>query len=184
MCISKNPYMKIRRNKPMKKTKLFLSLTVLVMLGGSGLLYLLNQQHKEKISNLSLMTIQGETIKLSDWPEKTVLINFWATDCPACVKEIPLLKTLHNKYKDKGLEIIAISMYYDPPNHVVHMSKAAQIPYHLVLDLKSEYARLFGHIKLIPTSLIISPDRNIVFQDTGILDLAQVENVLRGLLHE
>lgn len=62
----------------------------------------------EKAPNFSLKTPEGETVTLSDYKGKYVLIDFWAYYCKPCIAKIPKLKKLYAKYKDDGLEIIGI----------------------------------------------------------------------------
>ena len=130
----------------------------------------------------SLLTITGQTLQLSSFKGKPVIVTFWATDCAVCVKEIPDLIDLYQAYRDKGLEIIAIAMYYDPPNHVVEMSKAKQIPYYVALDLRAEHARAFGEVRLTPTTFVIDADGVIVQQITGAFEPAELSRLIETLL--
>lgn len=132
--------------------------------------------------DVSLLTITGQTLRLSSFKGKPVIVTFWATDCAACVKEIPDLIDLYHDYHDKGFEIIAIAMYYDPPNHVVEMSKAKQIPYHVALDLRAEHAQAFGEVRLTPTTFVIDADGVIVQQITGAFKPAELSRLIETLL--
>jgi peroxiredoxin len=132
--------------------------------------------------DVSLMTITGQTLQLSAFKGKPVIVTFWATDCAACVKEIPDLIDLYQTYRDKGLEIIAIAMYYDPPNHVVEMSKAKQIPYYVALDLRAELARAFGEVHLTPTTFVIDADGVIVQHITGTFKPTELSRLIETLL--
>lgn len=132
--------------------------------------------------DVSLMTITGQTLQLSAFKGKPVIVTFWATDCAACVKEIPDLIDLYQAYRDKGLEIIAIAMYYDPPNHVVEMSKAKQIPYYVALDLRAELARAFGEVHLTPTTFVIDADGVIVQHITGAFKPTELSRLIETLL--
>ncbi len=106
---------------------------------------------------VTFTTITGEKIALKDLHGKPVIVTFWATDCPSCIKEIPHLIDLYTQYHARGLEMIAVAMYYDPPNHVVDMTKAKQLPYNVALDLKSELAMAFGGVMFTPTTFLIAP---------------------------
>lgn len=129
-------------------------------------------------------TLTGQPLKLQDRQGHPVIVTFWATDCPACVKEIPHLIELYQKYHSQGLEIIAISMLYDPPSHVVAMSKAMQIPYPIVLDLRGEHAKAFNRVKWTPNTFLINAEGNIEKQITGPFEpatmQADIELLLRG----
>lgn len=128
--------------------------------------------------NETFTTITGKKINLHSLQGKPVLVTFWATDCANCVKEIPDFVELYQHYQEKGLEIIAVTMYYDPPNHVVAMTAAKQIPYPVALDLKNQHARAFGHVELTPSTFLISPAGNIVMKTTGLLDIHDIKQRL------
>lgn len=129
----------------------------------------------------TFISITGHPINLPALKGKPVLINFWATDCSACIKEIPHLIELYQQYHAKGLEVIAVAMYYDIPSHVVEMTRAKQIPYPVALDLNAQHANAFGQVQLTPTTFLISPDGFILSKFIGKLpaDLAtQITNLL------
>ncbi|MSP53869.1 MAG: TlpA family protein disulfide reductase [Gammaproteobacteria bacterium] len=129
-------------------------------------------------------TITGQKIVLSELRDKPVIVTFWATDCASCLKEIPHLIELYRQYHEQGLEIIAVAMAYDPPNHVIELSQAQQLPYHVALDLQAENAHAFGDVSLTPTTFLIAPDGTIILQKTGLFDMnemkAQLSTFIKG----
>jgi len=134
--------------------------------------------------DVSFTTITGKKIELVKLQGTPVIVTFWATDCPGCIKEIPHLIELYNQFHPQGLEIIAVAMYYDPPSHVVEMTKAKRIPYDVALDLKAEHAYAFGQVQLTPTTFLISSTGTIIKQKTGEFDIKdmklQLENLFKG----
>ncbi|MGZ4970290.1 MAG: TlpA disulfide reductase family protein, partial [Methylobacter sp.] len=78
--------------------------------------------------DVTFTTLTGQKIVLKDLRGKPTIVTFWATDCPSCIEEIPDLIDLYSQYHASGLEMIAVAMYYDPPSHVVDMTKAKQLP--------------------------------------------------------
>lgn len=132
--------------------------------------------------NVSFKTINNKTIHLKELQGKIVLITFWASNCPNCLKEIPDFKNLYRRYHHQGLEIIAIAMYYDRPNYVVNINKEYQIPYAIALDLQMHLAKAFGHVSLIPTTFLINPQGKIIYQTTGVFDLIAMQNRIEALL--
>lgn len=127
-------------------------------------------------------TITGEQIALKALRGKPVLVTFWATSCASCVTEIPHLIALYDRFHAQGFEIIAITMAYDPPSHVVAMAKERKLPYHVVLDITSEYARAFGRVWATPTTLLISPDGTVAKGEVGAFDLTEMETRIEHLL--
>lgn len=132
--------------------------------------------------DVSFKTISNKQVSLKQLQGKAVLVTFWATDCPSCLKEIAHLKSLYRDYHQRGLELFAIAMYYDRPNHIVETSKAYQIPYDIVLDLRMQLATAFGHVRLTPTTFLINPKGEIVYQNTGIFDLQAMQTQIESFL--
>jgi chloride channel protein, CIC family len=146
-------------------------------------LWLLLINYSKPAPDISFQTISGKKIALQELRGNPVIITFWATDCPACIEEIPYFIELHDKFHNQGLEIIAVAMFYDPPNHVVAMTKAKKIPYHVALDLQKEHAQDFGNVRLIPTTFLISPEGNIILRKTGIIDVVDMQNRINEILN-
>jgi peroxiredoxin len=131
---------------------------------------------------VTFTTITGQKIALKALRGKPVIVTFWATDCPACIKEIPHLIDLYSQYHEKGLEIIAVAMYYDPPSHVVAMTQARQLPYPVALDLTAGHAHAFGDVRLTPSTFLITPAGDIDLYKTGTFDLAEMQAHLETLI--
>ncbi len=131
---------------------------------------------------LELTTIKGEKIQLSSLRGQPLLISFWATSCPGCIKEIPHLIKLHNKYATQGLKIIAISMPYDRPDYVMRMAKQKALPYTVAMDITKQAVKAFGGINLTPTTFIIAANGTIVRKKIGELDIPAVEKQIQQLL--
>ena len=113
---------------------------------------------KNTVADLTMITIKGKTIATQELRGKVVLFNFWATDCPGCIKEMPELINTYNKYKNNNFEVLAVSMYYDPPSRVITYAKNNQLPFPVILDFDKTIKNAFKYIKLTPTSILI--DRN------------------------
>ena len=132
--------------------------------------------------DITLLTIDGEELQLASLQGKPLLLTFWATNCPGCIKEMPHLIELYDELSPQGLEIIGIAMSYDKPSHVLAMRKARNIPYPVALDIHGAAAQAFGNVRLTPTSFLIAPDGRIVFQKIGEMDIPKLrENILAML---
>jgi peroxiredoxin len=123
-------------------------------------------------------TLEGKSIALSQLHGKIVVVNFWATSCPGCVKEIPELAELYKQYNARGLEIIAVAMSYDPPNYVASFAKTRQVPFPVALDVNGEHARAFGNVQVTPTSFVIDKDGSVIEEKLGELDFVKLRALL------
>lgn len=134
--------------------------------------------------DISMLSIDGKELKLSDYRGKPLLVTFWSTSCPGCIKEIPHLIKLYQELAPQGLEIIGIAMDHDPPNHVMAAREARQIPYPIALDIHADAARAFGNVRLTPTSFLIAPDGRIVYQKVGEMNITQLRMDILGMLQQ
>jgi peroxiredoxin len=134
--------------------------------------------------NVVFSTIKGEKISAADLRGKVTLVNFWATDCPGCVREMPSIAETYNKYHGQGFETIAVAMRYDPPNYVLKFAADNKLPFKVALDVSGELAKSFGNVELTPTTLIIGRDGKIIRQYLGEPDFASLRTVLESALKE
>lgn len=121
----------------------------------------------KQMPDITLTAIDGRKISLREFRGKPLLVTFWATTCPGCIREMPLLVDLHNALGPAGLIIIGIAMYYDPPNQVIKLVKRKQLPYIITFDMDQKAANAFGEVRLTPTNFLIAPDGSIVQQKIG-----------------
>jgi peroxiredoxin len=134
------------------------------------------------VKNLNLITINGEKITSQQLLGKITLINFWATDCPGCINEMPGLIETYNQYKDQGLEVIAVAMYYDPPSRVISFTKNNNLPFPVVLDTNKEIINKFNNVKLTPTSIILDKNGYVINTIIGEIDFNEFNKKLIKLL--
>jgi peroxiredoxin len=165
-----------------KAKTITVTLFILLMLAGLGLFWLTTAA-PQRVPDVSLTTLQGQTLSMTALRGRPLLITFWATSCPGCIKEMPQLVGLYKEFAAQGLEVIGIAMAYDPPNQVVALSAARQIPYPIALDINSKAARAFGGVQLTPTSFLIAPDGRVIHRKSGQLEMPKVRAMLAGILN-
>jgi thiol-disulfide isomerase/thioredoxin len=113
---------------------------------------------------------------------KVVLVNFWATSCAVCLREMPRLAELHQRYAARGLETIAVAMPYDPPNLVVAYQRDKRLPFKVAIDPNGEIARRFDDVKLTPTTYVIDRRGRVLVRYVGEPDFAELEKLIQGAL--
>lgn len=133
---------------------------------------------------VTFVSLQGEQLATAGLKGRVVLINFWATDCPICVKEMPEMARIYERYRERGLEFIAVAMRHDPPNYVIHFTEKNRLPFKVVLDPSGDIAKAFGDVKLTPTTFVIDRRGNIVRKITGEPDFAKLNELLEKKLSE
>jgi peroxiredoxin/tetratricopeptide (TPR) repeat protein len=135
----------------------------------------------EPAEDFELSTIDGRKVKLSDLKGKVVMVNFWATWCKPCLKEMPLFVKTYDTYKKQGFEILAVSVdeIEDRPS-VVSFAGAHKINFPILYD--ETVAKLYG-VNSYPTTFFINKQGNIRYQNSG-LDLKNAERELEIVIEE
>lgn len=128
-----------------------------------------------KAPSFSLQSLQGEKIALSDYKGKTVVLNFWATWCPPCKKEMPDLEQFYQDYQE---DLVVLSVNTDPTNDVQGFVNDMNLTFPVVLDDKSEVSHQY-EILSIPTTYVIDNKGNIQQKHIGELTYEQMVNLVK-----
>ncbi len=112
-----------------------------------------------------LENLEGGKISLKDYRGKWVFINFWATWCPPCIKEMPDMESFYNKFKKHNFVMLAVSI--DKKKKLVEkFVKKYNLTFEIFFDPKTKVAKQFG-VKGIPATFVINPQGEIISQASG-----------------
>ena len=136
----------------------------------------------KKAPDFSLKSVDGKTVKLSDYKNKVVLIDFWATWCPPCRRGIPDLIELQKEFK-KDLVVLGISVDSDTKGDVPAFVKGYGINYPIVYGDQGT-AKLFGGVSGIPTSFLVDKKGNIVDKHVGLVPKETLAIGIKKLIKE
>lgn len=126
-------------------------------------------------------TLKGESVKLSDYRGKILMVNFWATWCGPCRKEIPELVKLKEKYGDQGFEIVGVALDDEGFEVVKPFLQQFDINYTIVADDYS-YGNELGGIYMVPTTYLVNKDGKIAFRKIGEITVENIEPKIAELL--
>jgi peroxiredoxin len=118
------------------------------------------QSTEKKALDFTLEDLDGNTVKLSYYTGQGVLLVFGTTWCPYCRKEIPQLKELYTKYKEKGFEILNIDIQ-ESKDKVSEYANEHKLPYKVLLDTDGRVASMYG-VRGVPTKVLINKDGTIL----------------------
>ena len=120
------------------------------------------------------VTYDGKTTRLSDYvgKGKYTLVDFWASWCGPCMREIPVIKEIYNQYHDKGLQVLGVATW-DEPENTMRAIEQQQIPWPTILNSQSIGSDAYG-ISGIPCIILFGPDGTIVSRDARGDDLKAV----------
>lgn len=130
----------------------------------------INEEAQDSIPaiDFKLKDLEGKEVSLSDYKGKTIFVNFWATWCGYCVKELPYIEQLHKDNTDPDLVILTVDLQ-ESNKEVTQYMENNKYTFPVLLDIDGEVASAYG-IQGIPLSLLIDKDFNIVSAHEGYMD--------------
>jgi peroxiredoxin len=113
--------------------------------------------------------LAGRAVKFGELRGKVVLLNFWATWCPPCRKEMPAMERLHQRYKDRGLVVLALSQDQASSQEVRAFVDDLELTFPVWHDRDGLVGRQYS-IRGVPTSYLIGRDGRIAYRALGEYD--------------
>jgi len=133
--------------------------------------------------NFSLANLAGEITPISKWRGKILIINFWATWCPPCLKEIPDFIALQNEYADKNVQFIGIAI--DTPELVRDYLAFIDINYPILMaEVEGQQlAKQLGNVvNAVPFTLIVNANNEVIFRHPGELSKTKIRELIEPLV--
>jgi len=142
-----------------------------------------NKGLNQKAPDFLLPTLEGKNLRLSDFENKIIILDFWATHCPPCRREIPDFIKLYDKYRDKGLVIIGVSLDRGNIEGLKTFCRNYGVNYPIVIG-NYEVTENYGGIRYIPTTFVIDKNKSIVKKFTGYTSIDVFEHEIKKFLRQ
>jgi len=107
-----------------------------------------------------LLDLAGNPVRLADLRGRLVLLNFWATWCPPCQGETPVLRNLDESYRARGLSIVAVAVQETTPSDVAAYAAKYGLGYTIAFDATADVFRTYK-VFALPTQVLIGPDGSV-----------------------
>ena len=131
---------------------------------------------------LTLPSVDGKAYRLSDFRGKWVVINYWSTTCPPCVKEIGELNRFHLRHKDKDAVVIGVDFEEIPQEELKGFVTKHRISYPILLGPPDSPSPL-GMVMALPTTFLLTPQGEVLGRHVGPVSEAALEKFLRSQVH-
>jgi thiol-disulfide isomerase/thioredoxin len=119
------------------------------------------------VEPFELEDMDGERHALADYRGKVVLINFWGTWCPPCVREMPSLERLYQHLRDRPFVVLAINQWENADHVFAFMGQIDVFPtFPILFDPDSEVSQAFG-VKGLPSSFLLDQEGRVVYRAVG-----------------
>ena len=133
--------------------------------------------------DFKLLSNTGQPVTNTDFAGKTTLINFWATWCVPCRKEMPMLMELHSEYAARGFQVVGIAL--DEVQQVNRFIEEINISYPILVgevDVMATSAAFGNTTGVLPYSVLVDKDGIIRWQYAGDVDRDEISSLLDDLL--
>ncbi len=132
--------------------------------------------------DFSLESLEGKTMRLSDFRGKAVLLNFWATWCGPCKIEMPWFVELQQKYGSQGLQVVGVAMDDASKEDIAKFAKEMGVNYPVLIG-KEAVGDSYGGIPALPETFFIGRDGKVVDKILGLRGKAEIEDAIKKALN-
>jgi peroxiredoxin len=135
--------------------------------------------------DFSLQTLDGKTVRLSDFRGKAVLLNFWATWCEPCKVEMPWFTEMQKQYGPQGLQILGVAMEDTEPSDIQEFTRQMRVDYPILVGRESQrdaLATSYGGVQFLPETFYIDRDGKVMERIFGLKGRGDIENDVKKML--
>ena len=179
----------IKKHKKKRNRLIFRSIILAILFGALVFAIVTNLKNDDKAVGVgekapdfelpSIRNVDGEVLRLSDLKGKGIMLNFWATYCEPCEEEMPYMESLYPEYKEKGIEILAVSV--DATELVIHnFSDRYDLSFPILHDRRMTVLDHYG-VRPLPTTYFIDENGIVVERVIGGLTLERLEGYLKQI---
>src|SRR4051812_13062902 len=166
----------------MAKTSVLVGIAAAALVAAGAAFYVAATDAAAPASTFVLL--DGSRKTTADLKGHVTLVNFWATSCVTCVGEMPKMIATYDKYHDKGYDMLAVAMSYDPPSYVVNYTETRKLPFQVAIDNTGAVAKVWGDVQLTPTTFVVNKRGEIVKRYVGEPNFAELHQLIETLLAE
>lgn len=133
----------------------------------------------DNVPDFTLNTLDGKEVALSNYKGNGMMINFWASWCSPCKKEMPAIENVYNSFKEKGFEVLAINLG-EKEERIVNFLEKYPLSYPILLDddiVSTDYM-----VHSLPTSYFVEPDGSLNKIHIGELSEEELYKIVSELL--
>ena len=140
-----------------------------------------DDQDRKTAPEFELKDVSGKVVRLADYKGKVVLLDFWATWCGPCGIEIPWFVDFQRRYKDRGFEVLGVSMDDDGWKSITPFVTEKKINYRILLG-DDKTGDQYGGVEALPTTFVIDRDGKIASVHVGLTSRKDIEDAIQKLL--
>jgi len=133
----------------------------------------------DPVSEFSLPDLSGSEHTLVQYRGKWVIINYWATNCAPCLKEIPELEDFHRRHKDTDAVVLGVNYEDIKLSWLKDFIDSVHMTYPVLLA-EPDTVTPFGPIVMLPTTIIVSPEGRLMGQQRGAITAEMLDKYIEN----
>lgn len=138
----------------------------------------------KNLPTFELTLLDGSKFNESQLKGNVAIINFWATTCSICVKEMPKMIQVFEDFKKQEFKFLAIAMSYDPPMYVIDFTQSRKLPFLVAMDSDASVSKQFGEIEATPTTFLVNKDGEIIKKYVGEPNWDEMRYLIKASLNQ
>jgi peroxiredoxin len=133
--------------------------------------------------DFTLQSLDGKSVRLSDFRGKAVLLNFWATWCQPCKIEMPWFVELQKQYGPQGLQVLGVAMDDASPDDISRFARTLGVNYPVLIG-KETVGDAYGGVQFLPATFYIARDGKVIDKVFGLKGRGEIEEDIQKALAE
>jgi len=139
----------------------------------------------QQARDFTLQSLEGKTVRLSDFRGKAVLLNFWATWCEPCKLEMPWFVELQKQYGGQGFQVVGVAMDDADVADIAKFAKDMSVDYPILVgneSVRDAIGNDYGGVPFLPESFFINRDGKITDKVLGLKSKSDIEESIKKAL--
>lgn len=133
----------------------------------------------DPVDEFSLPDLEGNQHTLAQYRGKWIVINYWATNCPPCLQEIPELEDFHHRHSDKDAVVLGVNYEDIKMSWLKDFIQSVKMTYPVLLA-EPDKVTPFGSIVMLPTTIIVSPEGRLMGMQRGAITAEMLDNYIEA----
>jgi peroxiredoxin len=139
------------------------------------------QMNSSAAPDFTLQSLDGKSVRLSDFRGKPVVLNFWATWCSPCKIEMPWFVDLQKQYGPAGLQFLGVAMDDASTKDIAEFAESMKVNYPILIG-KDSVGDAYGGVQFLPETFYIDRDGKIVDKAFGLKGRGEIEDAIKKIL--
>jgi peroxiredoxin len=140
-----------------------------------------NAQMNGIAPDFTLQSLDGKTVRLSDFRGKPVVLNFWATWCGPCKIEMPWFVDLQKQYGPAGLQFLGVAMDDASTKDITEFAESMKVNYPILIG-KESVGDAYGGVQFLPETFYIDRNGKVVDKAFGLKGRVEIEDAIKKIM--